>query len=379
MTQRRLLVAATIPTTLRSFLLPFVRHFRAQGWRVDGMAAGISACTVCRANFDRVWDVGWSRNPTDISNFLGAPDTVRDVVGVGKYDLVHVHTPVAAFVVRYALRNRRIRGPKVVYTAHGFHFHPGGALLRNAVYIGLERIAGRWTDRLVVINDTDRRACERHHIGQDVIEMPGVGIDTVAWAPGSVSARDIRAIRAELGLDPADLLFSCVAYFDRDKRHIDAVAALAGLGRSDVHLAFAGEGPEIEATRGLAERLGIARRTHFLGFRTDVAALISASRAMVLPSVREGLPRSIMEAMSLGVPVIGANIRGTRDLASWGGGILVPPRDVDGFTDAMRWLCDHPDEAALMGQLGRARMADYDVERVIGLHEELYSEVCASQ
>jgi glycosyltransferase involved in cell wall biosynthesis len=376
MTQKRLLVAATIPTTLRSFLLPFVRHFRTQGWRVDGMAAGISGCPTCRGAFDRVWDVGWSRNPTDINNFVGAPETVRDVVAIGNYDLVHVHTPVAAFVVRYALRRRGSTRPKVVYTAHGFHFHPGGTRLRNAVYIGLERLAGRWTDRLVVINKADRRACERHQISRDVVEMPGIGVDTVAYAPSSVTSRDIEAVRGELKLRPSDVLFTCVAYFDRDKRHVDAVSALARIGRRDAHLAFAGIGPELEPTRALASRLGVGPQVHFIGYRSDVPTLIRSSRAMVLPSVREGLPRAIMEAMALSVPVVGADIRGTRDLVSWGGGILVPPRDVDRLADALNWLCDHPNEARMMGRLGRARIADYDVERVIGMHEALYDEVC---
>lgn len=372
----RLLVAATIPTTLRSFLLPFVRHFRALGWRVDGMAAGISACGACREAFDRVWDVNWSRNPADPRNLFDAPDTVRDVVAIGDYDLVHVHTPVAAFVVRYALRKRPESRPKVVYTAHGFHFHPDGTTLRNALFLGLERIASGWTDRLVVINDADRRAGEKHQLARRVVEMPGIGVDTVAFSPAAVSSRDIRAVRNELGLRQPDILFCCVAYFDPDKRHADAVRAIAALDNTDVHLAFAGVGPQLEPTRQLAQALGVADRVHFLGYRSDIPTLIRSSRAMILPSVREGLPRAVMEAMSLAVPVVGANIRGTADLLRWGGGVLVPPRSIRPLADAIEWLRQHPEQARMMGAIGRERMKEYDVDRVIGLHEQMYRDVC---
>ena len=82
------------------------------------------------------------------------PREIRELVQRNDYDVVHVHSPVAAFVVRFALR--RLSRPRVVYTAHGFHFHRTAGRLRNAAFQSLERLAARWTDELIVINSSLR-------------------------------------------------------------------------------------------------------------------------------------------------------------------------------------------------------------------------------
>ena len=126
-----LLLVATTHLTVRSFLLPFARHFRALGWRVDAAAEGISACPDCGPAFDRVWDVNWSRNPLSLGNLTDARARIGALATSVGYDLVHVHTPVAAFVTRLALRrHRRAKRLKVIYTAHGFHFYKGGPPVR---------------------------------------------------------------------------------------------------------------------------------------------------------------------------------------------------------------------------------------------------------
>ena len=374
---KRLLIVTTIPVTLRAFLLPFARHFRSLGWRVDAMARGIAACERCRAAFDQVHEAPWSRSPLDVRNLTRAPGVVRQVVQSGRYDLVHVHTPVAAFVTRWALRAAAgEHRPKVIYTAHGFHFHQGAPRLTSAAYKALERTAGQWTDQLVVINQEDFEAASRLRIvaPEALHFMPGIGVDTSAWSPRATTAEQIARVRAELGLGTSDRLFTMLAEFNRGKRHADAVSALARLARADVHLALAGIGPLMEQVQSQAARLGIGRQVHLLGFRDDVPALVRASTATLLPSEREGLPRSVMESLSLGVPVIGAMTRGTRDLLSDGSGLLHAVGDVQGLAAALCRMLDNPQEAQSMGQCGRKTMAAYDIRRIIELHESLYAK-----
>ena len=124
---KKILVVATIPLTIKSFLIPYAEYFRSIGWIVDGMANGISKCDACREAFDHVWDVNWSRKPHDLKNLVDAPRMIRKIVSENGYALVHVHTPVAGFVTRLALRNQKERShTKVIYTAHGVHFFEGG-------------------------------------------------------------------------------------------------------------------------------------------------------------------------------------------------------------------------------------------------------------
>ncbi|MTJ55112.1 glycosyltransferase family 4 protein [Anabaena sp. UHCC 0253] len=374
---KKILIVATIPATLRAFLLPFARHFRDQGWRVDGMACGISACGDCIQEFDHVWDIQWSRNPLDPRNLLKTPQIIQNIVKQEKYDIVHVHTPVAAFVTRYALRNlKKHLHTKVIYTAHGFHFHPGGKPLKNALFLGLEKLAGNWHDCLIVINRDDEQAAKSHRIKspENICYMPGIGLDTNYYSQDAITETQVEQLRQELKLAPETSLFLSVGELIPRKRPQDVLKAYACLARPDTRLAFAGDGPLMNQMQQLAMQLGIQDQVSFLGVRQDITTLISISVATILASEQEGLPRCVMESISLQTPVIGTAIRGTRDLLADGCGLLVPVGDIEELTKAMAWILDHPEAARIMGQKGRNRIIDYDLRHIIKLHEALYEE-----
>ena len=373
----KLLMVTTVPTTLRSFLLPFAAHFRAQGWQVDAMACGVSMSAECQQGFDRVWEVKWSRNPLDPRNLLAAPQVIREIVTREQYNIVHVHTPVAAFVTRFALKDLRARlGVKVIYTAHGFHFYTGGNPLKNAVFINLEKLAGNWTDYLVTINHEDRQAALQHKLVAParLVYMPGIGVDLKYYNRQTVAESSVIQARQELGIGEHTPLLLSVAEFTARKHHVDAIAAFAKLARTDVHLAFAGSGPLMEKMQQLAAGLGVAKRIHFLGNRPDIPVLMKAASANILVSAQEGLPRSVLESLALETPTIGTKIRGTQDLLEGGCGLLVDVGDVDGITAAMTAILGSPAAVTQMSKLGYERISDYDLESIVKLHEQLYAE-----
>jgi glycosyltransferase involved in cell wall biosynthesis len=373
----RLLVVATVSETIRGFLLPWATHYRAMGWQVDALALGISDCSDCIETFDRVWDIQWSRNPLSPLNFVAAPQRLREIAQ--EYDLVHVHTPVAAFVTRFALRSLRNQGKlKIIYTAHGFHFHRNGSWLRNTVFLTLEKLAGPWCDRLVVINQDDQKAALHHRLvpERQLCYMPGIGLDLKHYHPSALE--DPAQVRQELGLAAEDVLFAAIAELIPRKRHADILQALAKLQQPHVHLAIAGEGPLAQNLRDLSQQLGLERQVHFLGFRSNIPELIAAARATILVSQQEGLPRSVMESLAMGVPAIGSRIRGTEDLLANGGGCLVEVGDVDGIVRAMHWMLDHPAQAAQLGQQGCQNILPYDISNILARHDALYTEVLSA-
>lgn len=372
-----LLIVSTVAPTLRAFLLPFARHYRALGWRVDAAARDIDVIPALREEFDTCHSLPLSRNPLDLGTLRRAPAAIRRLVQQGRYDLVHVHTPVAAMLVRFALRGR-IAGarPRVVYTAHGFHFHRHGHALTNAVFRMAERLAAPWCDALVTINREDFEAARAAGFATRIEYMPGIGVDTAAWSPDKVGPVAVAALRASLGLGEADVLFLMVAEFNPGKRHLDVLAALQQPGLGHVHVAFAGDGPLRPALEVEAMTAGIGGRTHFLGFRRDIPVLMRAARAVLLPSQREGLPRSLLEALSMAVPIIGADVRGIHELADGNCGRLHAVGDTAGLAAALRELAADADAAAAMGARGRARMVrDYDEKEVIRLHDALYADL----
>ena len=374
-TAPRLLYVTTVSGSLRGFLRPFARHFRNLGWTVDGMGRGVSDCTDCQRAFDRVWEAPWSRNPLNANNLVAAVREIRRVVDEGAYDIVHVHTPVAAFVTRFALRRRGPNRPIVIYTAHGFHFHPYGLPLKNAIFRTLEKAAGRWTDYLVTINRTDEAAAAAFRTVRpsQVRYIPGIGIDTSRFSPAAVPAGEGARIKAELGIPAETPMFLMLAEFNPGKRHADLLHAIAATGRQDFHVALAGDGRTREEMQALARELGVADRVHFLGMRRDAAALIRGSDAVMLPSEREGLSMSVMEALSLEKPVIGTRIRGIHDLVGDDAGVLVAPGDIAGLARAMCRILDDPAEARRMGETGRRNMKLFELRHVIEAHEDLYT------
>jgi glycosyltransferase involved in cell wall biosynthesis len=365
----RLLITTTIPATIRAFLLPYADFFREKGWRVDAMARGITSQPDLAEHFDELLDINWSRNPLAPAN-LGECARIREAAKRGSYDIVHVHTPVAAFVTRAALRRTRASGLRVVYTAHGFHFHRGGSRARNFAFRTLEREAGRWTDKLVVINRDDFEDVKKYHIVPDsaLCRMPGIGIDFSNYDKTPPETGESERVRAELGLTPTDVLYTIVAEFTPRKRHKDAIEALALSKKKEIHMAFAGEGPLLSEMKELAKSLGVAKRAHFLGFRNDIPSLLRASRAAVLTSEREGLPRSLMESACIGTPIIGADARGIRDVVLPDRGLLYPVGDVYALRDAILRVASDPLPPVMPDP-------EWRIENLLAMHEALYGEL----
>jgi glycosyltransferase involved in cell wall biosynthesis len=253
-------------------------------------------------------------------------------------------------------------------------FHPRGLPHTNFAFKILERIMCRWSDYLVVITPSDEAVARRMKLirPEGLFYMPGVGIDLEQFSRRRVSPADIQRVRDELKLRPTDKLVTMVAEFTRNKRHGDAVRALAHLRRPDVHLALVGEGARRTEVEALVTQLGLTRNIHFLGYRRDIPALFCAASCATLTSRREGLPRSVMEALCLETPVIGSNARGISDLVAGGGGKVAPLGDIAALANGIRELVDDPEKARKMGRAGRESMTPYALSNVLALHEQLY-------
>ena len=384
MQQRSALFVTTVPVTLEMFLSSFAEHFRARGWRVDALANGASANERIAGSFDERFDVAWSRNPLDPRNLIGSAGAVRRIVEAGGYDIVHVHTPIAAFVTRFALRRaRRLPGgPAVIYTAHGFHFYTGQNPLPHALYRTIERVAARWTDYLVTINAEDETAA-RAFAGiphERVRRIPGIGVDVTRYAEGAVSPAEVAAVREELALAPDAFVLLMIAEFGAVKRHAHLLEAFSRVRSKRVVLVLAGDGPLEDAVRAQVRQLGLDDRVRFAGYRRDIPALLAASDALVLTSEREGLNRSALEAMAAGRPVIGTNTRGIADAIRDGAGWVVAKHDAAALADAIDTAAADPDEVARRGAAARERARDvFALPRIIDAYEELYREALASR
>jgi len=258
----RMLMVATIARTLETFMPLHVAALRSRGWQVDGAANGISTSSRAREIFDVVWEVGWSRRPLALAN-LQAFGRIRSVVLRGNYHVVHVHTPVAAFITRLAVRGLGDLRPSVVYTAHGFHFHRDAGWLRNAAYGTLERVAAPWTDELVVVNRDDFDEAVRRHLAppEDVHLIPGVGIDTEHFDARRVSTSEAAEARRAVGVPDEAPMVLTIAEINRNKNLPYLLAAVARM-RPAVHLVLIGDGPDRHPLEATVASLGLEQRVH---------------------------------------------------------------------------------------------------------------------
>ncbi len=348
----KILYVTTIGSTM-SFFKTLIRELLDEGHTVDiATSETVKPVPACYREWGcRVFPLPCSRSPLSKGN-LTAIKAIRRIVTENGYDLVHCHTPIAAACTRLACRKlRKKKGLKVFYTAHGFHFYKGAPLKNWLIYYPVEKLCAHFTDKLITINHEDFALALKKMKAGEVLYVPGVGINIDRFRDVSV---DRSAKRRELGIpEDAVMLFS-VGELNENKNHKTVLNAMTRLERKDVHYVIAGIGPKEEALRQQAESLGLGERFHLLGYRSDIAELLTVADAYVFPSYREGLSVSVMEAMANGLPCAVSRIRGNTDLIDENGGAHFDPYRVEECVSAI--------EEALNGD--RNAMAAHNKEKI---------------
>ena len=314
-----------------------------------------------------VHTIDCERSPLKPGN-LRAIRQLRELTAGGAYDIIHCHTPIAAACTRIACRRTRKKGTKVVYTAHGFHFFKGSPLKNWLIYYPVEWVCSWMTDVLVCITQEDfDRARKRLH-ARRVEYVPGVGVDLSRFED-----IDGARVRNELGLAPDDMLLLSIGELNRNKNHQVVVRALAQLP-ANVHYAVAGRGDQGDALVALAKELGVGDRYHMLGFRDDVPELMAAADAYVLPSMREGLNVSLMEAMASGLPCAVSKIRGNVDLID-DDSARFDPRLVVEVLGAVKYVLG--EHRGFIGKRNRERIGKFGMKVVNSSMLKLYAQAIA--
>jgi glycosyltransferase involved in cell wall biosynthesis len=362
---KRVLFTASVASHITAFHMPFIEHLRGLGCAVD------IACLpdVPVQGVRKAWPVPFSRSPYSVSN-VRAFLSLKGILGEQKYDLVHTHTPVAAFITRLAAKRS---GTPVLYTAHGFHFYQGGPFRDNLLYHSLEQLAAPWTAGLVVMNREDLEAAKRLGLAESVnlFFVHGVGLDLQKYRP---EAKDL-SLDSGLSIKPETPVVLCVAEFTWNKNHLLLLDAWRTVVKEmpAATLLFVGTGSTQQFIRQAVADYGLSRSVRFLGYRTDAPRLYNRADVVVLTSRREGLPRSIMEAMAVGKPVVATDVRGSRDLVGHGtNGLLIPLDRPLQLAEALVFLLTHPDVSNRMGELGQQIVKEYSIDRVVEEMARIY-------
>jgi glycosyltransferase EpsD len=370
----KILYVTTISNTVNAFLIPHIQFLIEQGNQVD-VAFNIEqevnprlmemGCKIHRVPFQR--------SPIKMENYI-AFKQIRRIVKEEGYELIHTHTPVASFVTRLACRD--ISGIKVIYTAHGFHFYKGAPKRNWAIYYTMEKMAARWTDGIITINEEDYQSAKKMQFRKGkaaVYKVDGVGIDLNRFVLQTVEKK--MELRREYGYQEDDFLVVYAGELSYRKHQdllIDAVHLLKGK-IPNIKLLLAGSGPLRDEYKNQALQLGVNENIDFLGYRSDIDKLLMLSDLAVSSSRQEGLPVNVMEAMATGLPLVVTDSRGNRDLVRNGeNGMVVGIDDREGLARAIQDLYRSESLRVEFSRKNQEAVKRYALERIVHEMGEIY-------
>ena len=233
-------------------------------------------------------------------------------------EAIHCHTPVGGVLGRLVGRYYKKKRLRVIYTAHGFHFYKGAQLINNSLYYAAEKILAHYTDILVVINKEDYGNAKRFRLkpGGLVFQIPGVGLDLQRFRPFTEEERAKR--RKELGLRENDFFLVSVGELNENKNQEIILKALkkmkdSGKDLSHIKYGICGDGFFRQRIKEKITEYGLEEIAVMYGYCTKVWEILGCADASAFPSRREGLGMAALESLAMGVPVIAADNRGTRE------------------------------------------------------------------
>lgn len=357
--------------TLKHFLTALVDGMRAQGWQVASVCSEGTFVPPLRAAGYTIHTLPISRGINPFKHLVSLLRLIR-LFRAQRFDVLHVHTPIAALLGRIAGRLAGI--PMIVYTAHGFYFHEHMRPIPRRIFETLEWIGGRVTDLLFTVSAEDAlTAVHRGFAPSNLVVAIGNGVDTRRFTPRDGATR--TRIRATFGIPANAITVGIVGRMVAEKGYAEYLAAAARITKSHPNVYFVCVGDRLPSDHavGIEDELTRARALlgeHLVltGLRSDIPDLLAAFDIFTLPSHREGMPITIIEAMMMALPVVATDIRGSREeVVSGQTGILVPVKNEIALAAALTRLIDDPATRKSMGSAGRARaLALYDENVVVG-------------
>jgi glycosyltransferase involved in cell wall biosynthesis len=304
---------------------------------------------------------------------------------VEKYEIDVIQTHLLRSMDFLILFLRKRKGPKVYWTFHNTLFdlredhltkHRWSLKLKRFSHHMLYWLGSRKVDGIIAVSQDVKTA---------ILEtMFGISSDKVTIIRNCVDIQryhldiDRQKAREGLGFTEKDRIGVVVATFKKQKGHRSLIEAATNLVRKypEFHLLFVGDGELRSELKGFVGELDLEEKIHFLGSRNDVPMILAVSDLFILPSLWEGLPMALIEAMASGLPVVATKVSGTIEVVVDGRtGILVEPGDGSGIESAIEKILGDPDKSREMGYFSQRRVEDlFSARRQAAEYIELFNQ-----
>ncbi len=305
-------------------------------------------------------------------------------------DIVHTHSAKAGILGRFAggslkgqLPGKPRSLPRVVHTVHGLAFHPYQSHLLNALYILIERAAGKRTDAFITVADTMTEKAKAAGIGLDkpwTTAYSAIEEEAFLTPPSEAQIIEFRQSR-QIPLDAT--VFVCIARIAELKGHEYIIESAKRLRREypNCYWLFVGDGDLTEATKAKIHSEGLQDCFRFTGLvpPDEIPMILHASDILVHCSLREGLARVLPEAMLCGKPVISFDIDGAKEVVTPQTGFLTEPENVGQLIQACQKLLDNSALSRWLGENGRTFVKEkFAPETMVDTIEQVYCDIVKS-
>jgi len=362
--------------TVKNFLLPLIDRMTSDGHEVK---------IVCSQGYliNEMRRRGYLFDPIQISRSINPFKFLISIINLFFYfrrenfDIIHTHTPVASLAGRIAAKLAGCR--TIVYTAHGFYFHDEMNIFKKKFFIWLEKIAGSCTDLILTQSREDMiTAKNEKFLKEDQIFQIGNGVDPIIFNPNKVKGS--QRLKDELGIKKNNFVVGMICRLVKEKGVVEFLESALKLSQKFENIKFLLVGERLSSDHNcdIEQHINYAsnklkNKLIITGMRTDIPELLSLMNIYILPSWREGMPRTIIEAMMMGLPVIATNIRGSREEVVDGvTGILVKLKSPEDITSAVEKIYSSRVLAKSFGKAGRIRAQEFfDENKILDRELEL--------
>lgn len=376
---RILIVSRRFEGGVRTYLLSLIERLGKEGYRV--YAAGPKGSIINDLKGSKIvtfpLDFGDRFSPFED---WSAARKLAKIIKNEDIKLVHAHGYKAALIA--AMAERRARTPITLVTLHDFIINEGAGRMKHLYFDLAEHFMPRMVDRVIAVSNALRkRVIEQGKIEGSKVVVVNAGVKPIS--SGMTASRRVLDIKDILALNTAAPLIVTVGHLTPQKGVKYLLAASTHILREvpNAQILIIGDGPQKHELEIMAEKLGIHKKVGFTGWRDDARDIMAAADVIVLPSLIEGMPYSMLEAMVSGNPVVSTSTGGIPELlVDRETGFLVPPKKPRALSDAIVYLLQNKDIAVQMGVAGRRRVEEqFDLKKTLtstidiynGLFEEL--------
>ncbi|MCB4755707.1 MAG: glycosyltransferase family 4 protein [Elusimicrobia bacterium] len=290
-----------------------------------------------------------------------------------KPDILHTHSSKAGILGRLAGWLAGV--PVILHTYHGFGFNDEQKPWTQWLFIGLEKLTARLSTALIFVSKANIETARRHTIGnKEQVRLIRSGVSLQALQRRAAET-DKQAIRESLDIPIDSRLIVTVGPF-KPQKNLDDFIKLVGMVHplsKKVHGLIIGDGAKRRKLEALVKKLNLTTLVHMPGWRQDIPELLSIADLFVLTSLWEGLPRTLVEAMALGIPCVCYNTDGTADLLQQGGGFLIKKKDLPALAKAVILILEDDTLWSTLSRKARSVITDeFDINKMVKQQEDLY-------